>query len=347
MSALPANAARAEAPFARRLWLAARTLPHFLDASEVSQSGGALRIRRILAVLFFAYAAFLAGAGVAAGEVPSFGQATMLMMAVALYSGRGGRFFRDWSPVVLGVLAYAMAGSYADKLALDVHYLPQIDVDKVIGLGTLPTTWLQAHLYNGTIGPLEVFTTLMYASHFFVPLLLGFYIWWFRRGQGFSTLMFSILVVSILAEITYVLAPTAPPWLAGDEGLIPPVHHVVKDTLAHLDLGASAALKDQPGTYNIVAALPSMHAAFPVIGLLVARQFALPRWIVVALVVHLVGVWFAIVYGGEHYVIDALLGALYAYVAWRLVRRILGREEGREHPRLRRWFRRPARVAEA
>ena len=35
------------------------------------------------------------------------------------------------------------------------------------------------------------------------------------------------------------------------------------------------------------------------------------------------GVTFAIVYTGEHYLVDALAGALYGVVAWLLVRRLL------------------------
>ena len=70
----------------------------------------------------------------------------------------------------------------AEHLAMPVVYQPQIDADRAIGLGTLPTVWLQQHI-TPSIG-IEAFCVLMYLSHFFFPLFLGFYIWWRRRGEG-------------------------------------------------------------------------------------------------------------------------------------------------------------------
>jgi hypothetical protein len=137
--------------------------------------------------------------------------------------------------------------------------------------------------------------------------------------------MFSLLAVSILAEITFVLAPTAPPWLAAEHGALPPVHHIIKLGLSDLGLGAVAALDGNPSHYNIVAAVPSLHVAFPVVCLAVILAYRLPRWAVGLQSFHLAGVVFAIVYTGEHYLIDAVAGAAYAVVAWSLVHRALAK----------------------
>ena len=202
----------------------------------------------------------------------------------------------------------------------------------MLGLGAIPTIWLQQHLYKGTTGPLEVFAIAMYVSHFVAPLLLAFLIWAFWRGRGFTDLLYGILVVSLLGEITFVLAPTAPPWLAADHGYIPHVHHVIKQGLYDLGLKDLAARKDEPGSYNIVAALPSLHAAWPVIGLLVIRKHRLPAWLFAAQAVLLVGVVFAIVYTGEHYLVDALVGCAYAFAAWKLLGVFRRTEPGRAEP---------------
>lgn len=290
---------------------------------ELTASRGAARIRILLAGIFAAYAIFLSAATVAGGRIPAWPQVIMLLMAVALISGRGGRFVRDWGPVVLGVLAYTQGALLVERLHLGVHYLPQIDADRAIGFGHLPSAWLQAQLYGGHTGALELASLLAYASHFFVPLGIAFYIWWACGRQAFNTLVLSLLVVSVLAEITYVLAPTAPPWLAAQDGHITGVHPIIKQALASLHLDAAASLKGDPDAYNIVAAVPSLHVAFPVVGLLAIRAFRLPRWVLVVQLTQLVTVVFAIVYTGEHYVVDALAGALYAVVAWALVQRAL------------------------
>lgn len=299
-------------------------LTRSLRSPEVTVSKGALRIRQALATVFGVYGLFLSFAAIANGALPAWPHAVMVMMAATLFTGRGGTFVRDWVPVILGFLAYTQASLLVERLQLKVHYLPQLEADRILGFGTLPTEWLQERLYSGTTGALEVFALAAYASHYFVPLGVAFYVWWARGRSTFMTLVFALLVVSVLGEITYVLAPTAPPWLAAQEGYIPQVHQILKLALADLDLDAAAALKGDPNAYNVVAAVPSLHVAWPVIGLLAIRAWGLPRWLLVVQAVQLAAVVFTIVYTGEHYVVDVFAGVLYAVVAWRLVQRALG-----------------------
>lgn len=297
------------------------------DAPEVTQSDAAARVRFGLATVFAVYGVALTAVTLADGRVPAWPQMMMVMLAATLFSGRGGRFVRDWVPVVLGVLAYSQGALLVERLHMPIHYTPQIDVDRIIGLGHVPTQWLQAHLYAGHTGPLEVGALVAYSSHFFVPLGVAFYIWWSRGRAVFHTLVLGLLVVSVLAEITFVLAPTAPPWLAAEHGLLPGVHPILKQALAAVHLNTAAGVKGDAHAYNVVAAVPSLHVALPVVGLLAIRTFKLPRWLFTVQAVQLAAVCFAIVYAGEHYMIDALAGALYALLAWAIVTRALRTNE--------------------
>jgi hypothetical protein len=276
-------------------------------------------VRRVLAVLFLVYAAVLISGRVRDGSPPTVVQVVLVMFAVAVFVGRGGRFVRDLLPIVMGLLSYGLMTTYAQRLDFDVHYLPQIRIDRVIGLGSVPTVWLQSHLYTGRLGVAEVFSVLMWLSHFAVPLVIGFSLWLMRRQTAFTVLMCSLLGVLVLGEITFILAPTAPPWLAAQHGDLPGVHHVLKESLGGMHLSGIEKIDGDPKHYNIVAALPSLHAAFPLICLLVARHFRLPRRLQALLVLQLLGVAFAIVYTGEHYVVDVLAGLLYGCVAFRVV----------------------------
>ncbi len=293
-----------------------------VDGSPHANTPAGTRLRRGFACLIAAYAAVLCIQGVRRGELISPAGVLMMMMAIALYVGRGGRFVRDWVPVFLAATAYIVSARAVPALGVPIHYKPQLELDRLIGLGSNPTVWLQTHLYDGATGALEVFSIAMYLSHFVAPLLLAFVLWVAFRGRGFTDLFFGILVVTVLGEITFLVAPTAPPWMAGDQGLLPPVHHVIKEGLGDLGFTGLAAHKDEPGSYNLVAAVPSLHAAWPMIGLLVVRAYRLPRWLFAVQAVQLGGVLFAIVYTGEHYVIDAVVGGLYAVAAWRIVTRI-------------------------
>jgi hypothetical protein len=195
------------APFRATL----RALDRFewmVDRSERSQSLGALRIRRSLAVVLLASGLILGAVNVMRGGTPGPGHAMMLMLALALYKNSSGRFIRDWAPVVSVVIVYGLAFHLAQTIEFPVTYTPQIQADKVIGFGTLPTVWLQAHLHL-SVG-IQAFCVLMYTTHFFFPLLLGFYIWFARRGEGFGELMYTDILLSVLAGVTYVLLPSAP-----------------------------------------------------------------------------------------------------------------------------------------
>jgi hypothetical protein len=298
-------------------------LVHLVDESSISQTAGAVRIRRVLATLFLAYGVVLASLSVGRGDLPQATHLILMMMAAALFTNRGGRFVRDWLPVILGILAYLIASSYAQKLDFAVHYNLQIDADRIIGFGTLPTVWLQEHLYHGSTGVLETLAVGAYATHFFAPLALAFYIWWARR-PGFTELMFGLLVVTTIAEITFIAVPTAPPWLAAQNGYIPPVHHILKQGLFDLHLTRLAEMSGDPNAYNIVAAVPSLHVAWPIIGLLVIAKYRLSPWAFRLTALQLAAVVVSIVYTGEHYVFDALAAVVYAFVAWAIIQRALG-----------------------
>jgi hypothetical protein len=299
------------------------TMIHALDASDASRSPGATAMRRALGLLFIGYAVLLSTKAALDGMFPSFANLLMAMFGVAVIANLTGRFIRDWTLVLAGVFAYMLAGRYAQGLNMPIHYTPQIDADRLIGGGAVPSEWLQSHLYHGKTGPLEVFAVAMYISHFFAPLLLGFYIWFRRIGPAFKELMFAILATSVMADIIFVLFPTAPPWLAAEHGGLVHVHHLLKQSLLDLHVNGLASVIGDSHRYNIVAALPSMHAAFPVIALVIALRYGLPRWIVVLQTGQLLGVFFAIVYLGDHYVIDAIAGGAFAVVAAAVVHRLL------------------------
>jgi PAP2 superfamily len=278
-----------------------------------------------MSLLFAAYGVVLEATSLAHGSVsvPPF---LILLLAFAFFVGRGGAVIHYFVPLFLGLFAYILAGRFAAELKLSVHYLPQIDFDRWLFPGPIPTIWLQEHLYHGHTGPLELFSVGMYVSHFLVPLLLGFGLAVAGRGRAFASVMFGLLAVSILGEITFVLLPTAPPWLAAEHGLLPPVHHILRNAFFDLHLPKVAELIGDPSRYDVTAAIPSLHVAFPVVCLLAARRHGLPGWVRKLLVFNIAGVVFAIVYLGEHYVADAVAGAGYALVAWWLVARFLAPE---------------------
>jgi hypothetical protein len=129
---------------------------------------------------------------------------------------------------------------------------------------------------------------------------------WFAR---------SVLVLSAAGLVTYVLYPAAPPWLAARDGVIEPVHRLSGAGWEVLGLPrAGALLADSQGQVNQVAAVPSLHTAFAVLVCLTLFSLVTRWWVRAALVTYAGLMPLVLVWAGEHYVVDTLLGAGYAAV---------------------------------
>jgi hypothetical protein len=247
-----------------------------------------------------------------------------VLAALAVQSaGRGWlalmRLLADWVPLVLLLMLYDLSRGMVDGLGMAVHVTEPAAVDRWLGDGVLPTVWLQQHWgasWWAAVG------SLVYSSHFVVtPLVLA--VLWLRdraRWVGYARL---VLALSAAGLVTYVLYPAAPPWLASRDGVIEHVDRISGSGWAVLGLPrAGALLHSGQGQVNAVAAVPSLHTAFAVLTCLVLLPLARHLWQRVALVSYAVLMPLVLVWSGEHYVVDTLLGALYAGAVWLVAPRV-------------------------
>lgn len=231
----------------------------------------------------------------------------------------------EWLPVAALLLAYDATRGVADALGRPVHLRQPAAVDLWLGDGHLPTAWLQQTL---TADGWAALAALVYSSHFVVtPVLLC--VLWVRDRALWGRYVRMVLALSAAGLATYVLYPAAPPWLAAQHHVIPPVHRLSGVGWDVLGLPrAGALLTDSQGQVNQVAAIPSLHTAFAVLTCLVLLPVARRQLQRIALVTYAVLMPVVLVWAGEHYVVDALLGAAYAAVV------VLVVTQGRHtHPR--------------
>jgi hypothetical protein len=227
-------------------------------------------------------------------------------------------FLRDWLPVALLLVLYNVSRGAADNLFAP-HVTPMIRADEdMFGWftgGRIPTIWLQQHLYEpGVVQWWEVVVTLVYVSHFLTVPTVAVVLWLRNRSLSYR-FMRRWITLSLAGLITYFLYPAAPPWWAAERGyLTEPVARISTNGWDALGLhGAGNTLNVlQADQSNPVAAMPSLHTAYA----MMAVAFFLPmirrRWWPVLLAYPL-AMTFTLVYTGEHYVIDVLVG--WAYVA--------------------------------
>jgi len=247
-----------------------------------------------------------------------------------------GHMLIDWGPFLLVLIAYDLSRGWADNLGLRVHFTPQIDADKILFFGHVPTEWLEQHLFHprsptafgvGGIRPApttptrwyEIVFDLVYVSHYLASFVLAAFLWVKERAR-FQAFARRFTTLSFLGFITYALFPAAPPWMAARDRYLDPavgrmggrgfawLHlHSIRNVI---DIGAQSA--------NLVAAVPSLHAGFATLVAITLWERA-PTWARLLIVAYPLLMGFALVATGEHYVIDIILGAAYAFAvhaAW-------------------------------
>jgi len=252
----------------------------------------------------------------------------VLLGALAVSLGDLGGWLRgvlvDWLPFFLVLTAYDLARGGADGWLAPTHYLPQADVDRWLFGGGVPSVWLQAHLHApGHVRWFEVAAFVVYLSHFFVTPLLAAVLW-VRDRRRFRRFAAALALLTLLGSLTFVAFPAAPPWMASEHGLIGPMTRLIPQLWTWSGIGAESGLVGAGYRYaNDVAAVPSLHAA---LSLLVALSvWPQRRWARTLVAAYPLAMAFAIVYTGEHYVADVLLGWLYALASFLAVRALARR----------------------
>ena len=220
--------------------------------------------------------------------------------------------FGDWIPWVGFLFLYDYTRGFADTLGRPVHLTQPLAVDRALGGGQIPTRWLQERLYDAQhLHWWDVVSALVYTSHFILPWVIAGVLY-VRSRARWAAFARRVLVLSYASLVTYSLYPAAPPWFASREGLTEPIARISTRGFYAIGLDAAVPLINLgQGSVNLVAAVPSLHAAF---ALLICLQFwrSSRRTTRTLLAAYPLAMGFALVYTGEHYIVDVVIGAIYA-----------------------------------
>lgn len=301
-------------------------------------------VRRVALVAYAATLGWWSGQyGVPIGRDYIFGWAFLGLSCASI--GKSWRAIRDlvmdWGPFLLVVVAYDLSRGWADEIGIGVHYTPQLDADKLLFFGHVPTDWLQQHLYHPQVVhgfvrgvpavkaqvtvPMqwfEVVFDLTYMSHYLASFVLAGLLW-AKNRRHFQAYARRFTTLSAFGFLTYALFPAAPPWLAARDGYLnPAVGRFGGRGFTWLQLRSIRSMIDVGATSsNLVAAVPSLHAGFATL-VAITLWSRVPRWARPLAAAYPVLMGFMLVVNGEHYVVDIILGAAYAFAAHFLWNRI-------------------------
>lgn len=282
--------------------------------SRAARARNWLAVGRRRTIIGWLVLAVLFGLRVKQAGVPSSDDEVLIWLTACLFVsslGDLGRWrrgvLRDWLPLYVILAAYALLRGYASHVLWGPFVRPQIAFDKFIGGGTAPTVLLQRWLFTPNLHPWDYAAWAVYTSHFFTSFIVAAVLWK-RNYPAFKRFIGLFVGLTFIGYLGYAFYPAVPPWLASQAGQLQPTVRIVPIVWQHLGMHAAAALFTHGSKFaNNIAAMPSLHAAYP---LLICLFFwsRSRRWVRVLLVSYVVAMAFTLVYTAEHFVIDEIMG---------------------------------------
>jgi membrane-associated phospholipid phosphatase len=213
------------------------------------------------------------------------------------------------------VVHYEMPNDDPEALLGRVHVKYPIKVDRAIGLGEVPTVRLQRAL--GREGELHWYDTALAAVHwswFIWPHAVVAYVL-IRHPERFGRSATLMAATFDAGAGFYHGVPTAPPWWAGNTRRLPHVRRIMTEAGERFWGRYWTHLYDSLSG-NQLAAMPSLHFGTSVMAAHVLSDVGRVEGAVGWTYAALLG--FALVYLGEHYVVDLAAGAALAEAVRRL-----------------------------
>jgi hypothetical protein len=218
---------------------------------------------------------------------------------IAASIGQGRRVLyvvRDWLPFALVLIAYDLSRGAATLIGRPTLWHWQVDMDRLLFFGTVPTVWLQERVKLPRAPWWESVISTVYMSFFILPYVVAAVLW-LRDRNEWKAFVRLFVGLSFVALVIYAILPAAPPWAAArcsaadvaggpsgpscmfrsargvpDGGLLGAmqisqdgannwVERIVTRGWGNLNLQTASALVDQgQASVNLVAAIPSLHA---------------------------------------------------------------------------------------
>ena len=216
------------------------------------------------------------------------------------------RFILGFSVFMIFWIIFDLMKAFPNYRYNTVHIESIYQAEKsLFGASRTPNEYWLAH----TNTALDVLSGLFYLCWIPLPLAFAGYLF-YKDKEAFFRFALTFLLVNLLGFVIYYAYPAAPPWYVQQYGFQFHPHTPGNtaglgrfDRYFHVSVFSSLYAKSS----NVFAAMPSLHASYPLIvfyyGILTRC-----RWWNVLFGTVMVGIWFAAVYSSHHYVLDVLAG---------------------------------------
>ena len=270
------------------------------------------------------------------GIRPDHAFLSLIVLVFLVYGRKWGKLFLiDWAPFILFWVAYDMMRGVADSIRGQINIEGPFNLEaSLFGWLTpavVPAFYFQqfqiAHEGTWIRTVFDLASALAYALHFVSPLMLGWFFWHtLNERRTYYICVYAFTVLNVMALITFMVYPAAPPWYVYQHGFGQPSTAMLDSAGGLVNFDKIVGKRLFVSFYNtfnsnLFAAIPSLHSGYPTtIALTLWWRLRGRAWLFVG---YPLLAWFAAVYLNHHYIIDLVIGSLYAVVAWAISRFVL------------------------
>jgi membrane-associated phospholipid phosphatase len=286
-----------------------------IGTPEQGVSKGVFNLNSALIVAFLIYVTVVATAYVRFRTLPeiTLGAIAIIILPVIGLAAKSREFLKNSALVIAVLLTYEALQGVTGAIANSGNVVSLAWVDQAL-VGSNFVAEVQGAFRSPTV---TFVATIFYGLHVFL-IMIAFALFWFKNKAVYRGYTYSLVLTSYLALFTFIVLPTAPPWMTraalnllttGDK-MLPTGFQMVAAVLLS-------------GESDLVAAFPSLHAAYAT--LFSIFMFKLGRRYGLASLPIAGGVYFSIIYLGQHFLVDLLGGIAYAGISTYAVQRLMTR----------------------
>ena len=260
----------------------------------------------ILSIAYWLWKGLLVGVG--GMEIGFF----MLCMALIFVSSQTRKLFVCFSPFLMYVFLYNSLKILHHYNPFPIHNQALYDYEvQFFGVNVDGEMISLCEFFNLHIHPFfDVISGAFYITWAPFPILFGLLLFFKKERQLLFNFWSCFLIVNLFGFLIYIILPAAPPWyylkygadiildLGGEPAGLARFDHLIG-----LDLYKNMYSQ---GT-NTFGALPSMHAAFPMVLSYYSLKYG-NKLLSTLFLISMIAIWFGAIYSNHHYFIDVLMG---------------------------------------
>jgi len=245
------------------------------------------------------------------------------MILIALYlicfyaHEKTRKFILGFSIFIVFWIAYDSMRILPNYEVSTAHIREPFELEKALfGIHTNGSVLIPSEYFaNHTHLILDLLSGLFYINWMPVPLAFGVYLF-VKDKYMFTKFSLVFLLTNLVGFAIYYIYPAAPPWYVELHGFslkmgVPGFRAGLGRFDELLGIPVFAIIYNKNA--NVLAAMPSLHSAYPVIVLYYGIKKRL-GWLNIFLAIFMIGIWVSAVYTSHHYIIDVVVGVAVAMI---------------------------------